>query len=65
MIFLSFFPSEWRKVMDPLVDEYKRLRVGTIRNEVTLKAIVDTKKFAFKLGSGVTILWLISYLQYL
>jgi hypothetical protein len=51
--------------MDPLVDEYRQVRVGIIRNELNVKAISDTRKFAFKLGSGVTVLWLISYLQYL
>jgi len=51
--------------MDPLTDEYKKLGVGTARNEVTEKAMALTKKFAIKLGSAVTILWLISYLRYL
>jgi len=65
MEILSFFLSEWRKIMDPLTDEYKKLGVGTARNEVTEKAKTLTRRFAIKLGLVVTILWLISYLRYL
>jgi hypothetical protein len=40
MLFLCFFPSEWFKIMNPLVDEYKKLGTGTARSEVTEKAMV-------------------------
>jgi alkane 1-monooxygenase len=29
-IFLSFFPSQWFKIMDPLVDEYNKTKKGDI-----------------------------------
>jgi hypothetical protein len=39
MIIMSFFPSVWFGIMDPLVEEYKKSGVGIIRNEVTSKAV--------------------------
>ena len=35
--------------MDPLTDEYNKLKVGTARNEVIKKAIALSKAFAVNL----------------
>jgi alkane 1-monooxygenase len=50
IIFLSFFPSSWFSVMDPLVEEYRKVQVGVLENEVTAKARSLVKQFAIKLG---------------
>lgn len=60
---LSFFPGEWRAVMDPLVDEYRRVGLGNIETEVTAKAIALTRKFAIKLGVAVTACYVFSQLH--
>ena len=33
-IIMAMFPSVWFKVMDPLVDEYNKLKTGKIDSEV-------------------------------
>lgn len=49
--------------MDPLVDEYRKNGVGTIKNEVTLKSLKETKEFAIKLGIAVTAIWSLTLLR--
>jgi hypothetical protein len=65
MMLLSFMPSEWSKIMDPLTNEYNKLKVGTAKNEAIEKAIALSKTFAVDLGLKVIILWLISLLRLL
>ena len=38
MIFMSFFPSVWFSVMNPLVEAYQKIGVGNVENEVTMRA---------------------------
>jgi hypothetical protein len=35
---MAMFPSVWFSVMDPLVDEYNKLKTGMIDSEVRAKA---------------------------
>jgi alkane 1-monooxygenase len=65
IIMLSFFPSEWRAIMDPLVEEYKKVGVENIETEVTTKAIALTKKFAIKLGVAVIGCYAFSLLHFI
>jgi hypothetical protein len=65
MMLLSFYPSEWAKIMDPLTDEYNKLKVGNIKNETIENAIALSKTFAVKTTLNVVILWLISLLRLL
>jgi hypothetical protein len=51
--------------MDPLTDEYNKLKVGNIKNETIEKAIGLSKIFAVKLTGTIIILWLISFLRLL
>jgi alkane 1-monooxygenase len=53
MIIMVFIPSVWFRIMDPLVEEYRKTGFGSIRNEVTLKAIADTKRFGIQLAFAV------------
>ena len=48
MIILQFFPKYWFEIMDPLVEEYKRVGFGNIKSEVNEKAIELTKQFGIK-----------------
>jgi hypothetical protein len=34
MMGISFNPSQWAKIMDPLVNEYNREKVGPAKNKV-------------------------------
>jgi alkane 1-monooxygenase len=45
IIFLSFFPSLWFKIMDPMVDAYNKVKSGCIDQTVKEKAITETRKF--------------------
>jgi len=38
MILISFFPSAWRRIMDPLVDEYRKTQLGRIKSEIIEKS---------------------------
>jgi hypothetical protein len=51
--------------MDPLTDEYNKLKVGNIKNEAIEKAIELSKIFAVKLTVAIILLWLISLLRFL
>jgi len=51
--------------MDPLTDEYNKLKMGPARNEAIEKAVTLSKAFAVDLGLKLTVLWLISLLQLL
>lgn len=45
IIFLSFFPSLWFKIMDPMVEAYNKVKSGSIDPSVKEKAITETRKF--------------------
>lgn len=62
-IFLSFFPSVWFAVMDPLVDEYNRTKVGNVDGEIMKKAVFLTKKFIIKMGIYTTCLFGVSLIM--
>ena len=62
MIFMTFFPSVWFSVMNPLVEAYQKIGVGNVESEVTMRAKRETRKFAIKLGGGVLLLHLVSLL---
>lgn len=61
MIIMSFFPSVWFSVMNPLVDEYKKINIGRVTNEVTLKSAELTRQFAIKLGAFVITIWMTGF----
>jgi hypothetical protein len=58
MIILAFFPKIWFEIMDPLVNEYKKVGLGTVKTELTLKAAELTRQFSIKLGTIVSGLFL-------
>ena len=51
--------------MDPLVEEYEKAGVGTLVNEITMKAQEWTREFGIKLGLGVTAIWAVSALRFI
>ena len=57
MVSMALFPSIWFKIMDPLVEEYKRVGTGEIKNEVAEKAIQRSKEFAIETGLVSLLLW--------
>ena len=57
MISMSLIPSVWFRIMDPLVEEYKRVGSGDIKSEVAEKAIEESKKFAIETGLAAMALW--------
>lgn len=56
-IFMSFFPSTWFRIMDPLVNEYNRTKTGNINGAVMQTAIKETRKFIIKLSFVTTTLF--------
>lgn len=46
--------------MDPLVEEYRKNKMGKVQNEVTLRATEATKDFGIRLGGSIFGLWLLS-----
>ncbi len=62
MVMMSFFPDIWFSVMDPLVEEYKKIGIGNIHNEVTMKSMELTKEFMIKLGTVLTSIWVVNML---
>lgn len=59
-IFMSFFPSTWFKIMNPLVDEYNMTKTGNINGEVMKRAVKETRKFIIKLAMVTTPLYIAS-----
>jgi alkane 1-monooxygenase len=57
MILMAFVPSVWFRIMDPLVDEYKKTGHGAIKSEVTEKAIQKSKEFAVVMGAMALATW--------
>jgi hypothetical protein len=57
MIVVSFFPSVWRSIMDPLVDEYRKTQIGRIKSEIVEKSNQLTRIFVNNLAIGVTCCW--------
>ena len=60
MVSMALFPSVWLRVMDPLVEEYKRVGDGSVKTEVTEKAIHESRLFAIRIGLYAIGLWLCS-----
>ena len=57
MVSMALFPAEWFKVMDPLVEEYKRVKDGSIKTEVTEKAMYESKIFGIRVALYAIGLW--------
>lgn len=68
---MALFPSVWFSVMDPLVDEYNKLKTGNICSEVRAKSnkliryfIVEISLAAFFLClTNYAILWIKDFYQ--
>lgn len=60
-IIMSFFPSVWFTVMDPLVDEYNKVKTGKINSEVRAKARKLTRQFIIKTSLVALSLCLANY----
>jgi hypothetical protein len=63
MIATSFFPKVWFEIMDPLVEEYKKYAVGTIKTELTEKSLSLTRRFTIKLAIFIVFMWSLSLLK--
>ena len=50
IIFLSFFPSKWFEIMDPLVDEYDKLKTGNISGKVMEESVRGVRRFILTMG---------------
>lgn len=61
-IFMSFFPSMWFRIMDPLVNEYNRTKTCNINGAVMQTAIKETRKFIIKLSFITTVMFVGSLL---
>ena len=57
MILMALVPSVWFRVMDPLVEEYRKTGHGAIKSEVTEKAIQKSKEFAIVMGAIAFATW--------
>ena len=61
MIFMSFFPQVWFKGMDPVVDQYNKLKNGKIESAVMIEAMKETRKFIIEMALATTLLMVVSY----
>lgn len=60
-IIMALFPSVWFKVMDPLVDEYNKLKTGKIDSEVRAKANKLIRIFIIEISLASIVLCLTNY----
>jgi hypothetical protein len=60
-IIMGLFPSVWFSVMDPLVDEYNKLKTGNIDSEVRAKANKLIREFIIEISIASLILCLVNY----
>jgi hypothetical protein len=65
MIVIAFFPKVWYEIMDPLVEEYKKYAVGTIKTELTEKSLSLTRRFTIKLAIFIVLMWSITMLKHM
>lgn len=57
MILIAFFPKTWFEIMDPLVNEYKKYAVGTIKTELTQRSLDLTRRFTIKISIFIICMW--------
>ena len=62
MVAMALVPPVWLKVMNPLVDEYKRVGTGEIKSEVAEKAIKESKEFEVIVALTAIGLWALNFL---
>ena len=53
---MALFPSVWFAVMDPLVDEYSKLKTGMIDSEVRAKANKLIRMFIIEISLASLVL---------
>ena len=58
---MSMFPSVWFPVMDPLVDEYNKLKTGMIDSEVRAKANKLIRMFIIEISLASVVLCVANY----
>jgi hypothetical protein len=58
---MSFFPSVWFTVMDPLVDEYAKNKTGNIDSEVRAKANKLIRYFIVEISLASLTLCVVNY----
>jgi hypothetical protein len=56
------FPSVWFSVMDPLVDEYNKLKTGMINSEVRAKANRLIRLFIIEISLASLVVCALNYL---
>jgi hypothetical protein len=61
-IIMALFPSVWFAVMDPLVDEYNKLKTGMIDSEVRAKANRLIRMFIIEITLASVVLIIANYL---
>lgn len=59
MVSMALFPQIWFKVMDPLVDEYRRVGDGSIKTGITEIAIFESRLFQRRIGLAALGLWVL------
>lgn len=64
MIMVSMFPSVWYEVMDPLVEEYKKYEIGTIKTEITEKSHAVARQFTIKLAIFIACMWSLTFFKF-
>ena len=62
MVSMALIPAVWFRVMDPLVEEYRRVGSGAIKSGVAETAIHESKEFAIIVGLSSMALWGIAVL---
>jgi hypothetical protein len=60
-IILALFPSAWFKIMDPLVDEYNKLKFGNINSEVRANANKLIRMFIIEISLASAVLCMVNY----
>ena len=64
MVMVALFPSVWFEVMDPLVEEYKKYEIGTIKTEITEKSHAVARRFTIKLAIFIACMWSLTFFKF-
>lgn len=65
MVAISFFPKVWFEIMDPLVEEYKKYAVGTIKTELTERSLSLTRRFTIKMALFIAFMWSLTMFKHM
>lgn len=60
---MALQPEIWFKIMDPLVDEYNKIKTGNINGEVMQKLAAESRKFIIRMTLNTFILLAVSMMM--